>query len=104
MRHNLIKLLILLPLKADLLCTLQYEIPCSCYLASYNTTGRGLSGDWIDSSEQLSYQNLEEMEYFIQMYDVAYCYDCGLLSPDDVKDWTKWIYKSDSSPVFNFYR
>ena len=28
MHHNSIKLLILLPLRADLLCTLQYETPC----------------------------------------------------------------------------
>ena len=71
----------------------------SCYLASYNTTGRGLSGNWTDSSEVGCYQNLEEMGFLIQKYDVAY----GLIS-NDIKDWTKWIYKSDSKSDYNFYR
>ena len=36
----------------------------SCYLASYNTTDRGLSGDWIDSSEQPCYQNSSKIISF----------------------------------------
>ena len=31
--HNLLKLLILLPVRANLLCTLQSETPCRCYYA-----------------------------------------------------------------------
>ena len=44
------------------------------------------------------------MDFLIQMYDVTYCYDCGLSSPDDVKDWTKWIYKTESSTTFSLHR
>ena len=32
MNHNSIKWLILLPLRAELLFTLQYEIPCKCHM------------------------------------------------------------------------
>ena len=35
-----------------------------CYLASYNTTGRGLFGDTIDSSEIACYQNSSKIISF----------------------------------------
>ena len=35
----------------------------NCYLASYNTTGRGLFGDSIDSSETACYQNSSKIFY-----------------------------------------
>ena len=36
--HNLTKLLILLPLRADLLCNLHYETPCMCFFDKLSKT------------------------------------------------------------------
>ena len=43
----------------------------NCYLASYNTTGRGLYGDSIDSSETACYQNSSKIILLISFFSLT---------------------------------
>ena len=45
--HNLLKLWILLPLRADLLCTVQYETPCTYYLPSHTQLYDCFQRPWL---------------------------------------------------------